>query len=155
MVCATRKIVSEYDQEISQSQTADNSWYREEEPRSHHETPGRQNKQSNQLSLAYQDDCKTRMDIKKRTTKHRAITDSHIGGNNKQKVLKPQRLKPSCAYKQSDQSHCNSLEYSMTVQLLTKLHFGLLSLAVDRTGSSESTLVKMPHNWKSHVTAQL
>ena len=58
------KIVSEYDQEIPQSQTADNPWHREEEPLNHHETPGRQIKQSNQLSLPHQDDCNTRMDIK-------------------------------------------------------------------------------------------
>ena len=37
---------------------------REEEPHKHHETQRRQTKQSNQLSLPYQDDCKTRMDIK-------------------------------------------------------------------------------------------
>ena len=30
-----------------------------------------------------------------------------------------------------------------------------LSLKRGCTGSSESTLVKMPHCWKSHVTAQL
>ena len=54
---------SEYDQEIPQSQTADNLWYREEEPLNRHETPGRQIKQSNQLSLPHQDDCNTRMDI--------------------------------------------------------------------------------------------
>ena len=35
-----------------------------EEPLNHRETPGRQIKQSNQLSLAHQDDCNTRMDIK-------------------------------------------------------------------------------------------
>ena len=29
-------------------------WHREEEPLNHHETPGRQIKQSNQLSLPYQ-----------------------------------------------------------------------------------------------------
>ena len=71
---------SEYDQEISQSQAA-----REEELLNQHETPGRQIKQSNQLSLPHQDDCNTRMDIK-RTTKHRTITDSHNGSNNKRKV---------------------------------------------------------------------
>ena len=49
-------------------------WHREEEPLNHHETPGRQIKQSNQLSLPHQDDCNTRMDIKLRTTKHRTIT---------------------------------------------------------------------------------
>ena len=54
---------SEYDQEISQSKTADNPWHREEEPLNHQETPGRQIKQSNQLSLPHQDDYSTRMDI--------------------------------------------------------------------------------------------
>ena len=44
-----------------------NPQHREEEPHNHHETPGRQTKQSNQLSLPHQDDCNTRMDIKKRT----------------------------------------------------------------------------------------
>ena len=39
-------------------------WNREEEPLNHHETPGRQIKQSNQLSLPHQDDCNTRMEIK-------------------------------------------------------------------------------------------
>ena len=60
--------------------------HREKEPLNHHETPGRQIKQSNQLSLPHQDDCNTRMDIKQRTTIHRTITDSHNGSNNKQKV---------------------------------------------------------------------
>ena len=31
-------------------------WHLEEEPLNHHETPGRQTKQSNQLSLPHQDD---------------------------------------------------------------------------------------------------
>ena len=39
-------------------------WHREEEPLNHHEAPGRQIKQSNQLSLPHQDDCNTKMDIK-------------------------------------------------------------------------------------------
>ena len=38
-------------------------WHREEEPLNHHETPGRQIKQSNQLSLPHQDDCNTRMAV--------------------------------------------------------------------------------------------
>ena len=58
------KIVSKYDQEIPQSQTADNPWHSEEEPLNHYETPGRQTKQSNQLSYPHQDDCNSRMDIK-------------------------------------------------------------------------------------------
>ena len=37
-------------------------WHREEEPFNHHETPGRQIKQSNQLSLPHQDDCNTKME---------------------------------------------------------------------------------------------
>ena len=70
------KIVSETDQEIPQSQTQTTLWHREEEPLNHHETPGRQIKQSNLLSLPDQDDCNTRTDTKQRTTKHRTITDS-------------------------------------------------------------------------------
>ena len=61
-------------------------WHREEKPLNQHETPGRQSKQSNQLSLPHQDDCNTRMGIKQLTTKHRTITNSHNGSNNKQKV---------------------------------------------------------------------
>ena len=45
------KIASEYDQEIPQSQPQTTPWHRQEEPLNHHETPGRQIKQSNQLSL--------------------------------------------------------------------------------------------------------
>ena len=55
---------SKYDQEIPQSQTTDNPMAPREEPLDNHETPGRQIKQSNQLSLPQQDDCNTRMDIK-------------------------------------------------------------------------------------------
>ena len=56
-----------------------------------------------------------------------------------------QRLRPACAYAQSDQSQCKSLEYSMTVKLLTDQHLEFLSLKAGCAGSSESTLVKMPH----------
>ena len=40
-----------------------NPWHREEEPHNNHETSGRQTKQSNQLSLPHQDDCKNRREI--------------------------------------------------------------------------------------------
>ena len=63
-----------------------NPWHREEEPHNNHEAPGRQTKQSNQLSLPHQDDCETRMDI--RTAKHRTITESHKGNNNQQRINK-------------------------------------------------------------------
>ena len=43
----------------------------------------------------------------------------------------------------------------MTNKLLTKHSLEFLSLKGGCTGSSESTLVKMPHCWKSQVTAQL
>ena len=39
-----------------------------------------------------------------------------------------QSLRSACAYTQSDQSHCQSLEYSMSVRLLTKHHLEFLSL---------------------------
>ena len=41
------------------------------------------------------------------------------------------------------------------VKLLTEHHFEVLSLKGGCTGSSESTLVQMPHCWKSHVTAHI
>ena len=43
----------------------------------------------------------------------------------------------------------------MNIKLLTEHHLKFLSLKGGCTGSSESTLVKMPHCWKSHVTAHL
>ena len=45
------------------------------------------------------------------------------------------------------------LEYSMTSKLLTEQHLEFLSLKGGCTGSSDSTLVKLPHCWKSHVMA--
>ena len=66
-----------------------------------------------------------------------------------------QSLRSACAYAQYDQSLCLSLEYSMIVKLLTEQHLQFLSLKGGCTGSSESTLVKMPHCWKLHVTAHI
>ena len=43
----------------------------------------------------------------------------------------------------------------MTVKLLTEHNLEFLSLKGGCTGLSESTLVKMPHCWKSHVKAQI
>ena len=66
-----------------------------------------------------------------------------------------QSLGSACAYAQSDQSLCLSLEYSMIVKLLTEHHLEFLSLPGGYTGSSEYTLVKIPHCWKSYVMAHL
>ena len=43
----------------------------------------------------------------------------------------------------------------MSVKLLTEHHLQFLNLTGGCTDSSESTLVKMPHCCKSHVTAHL
>ena len=43
----------------------------------------------------------------------------------------------------------------MTVKLLTEYNLEFLSLKGGCTCSSESTLVKMPHCWKSHITAHI
>ena len=43
----------------------------------------------------------------------------------------------------------------MSVKLLTEHHLDFLSLKGGCTGSAVSTLVKMPHCWKSHVAAHL
>ena len=66
-----------------------------------------------------------------------------------------QRLRPACAYAQSDQSLCSSLECSMSVKLLPEHYLELLSFKGGCTGSSESKLVKMDYCWKSHAAAQL
>ena len=112
-----------------------NPWHREEEPQNNHETPGRQTKQSNQLSLPHQGDCKTRRDIKKRTTKHRTITESHNGSNNKQQ--KNHRLRTG-----SRLSHRRGLNAfywyqnfaldsaGVGVQLLFSSHGSLLTIAM-------------------------
>ena len=42
----------------------------------------------------------------------------------------------------------------MIVELLTEHHSEYLSLKEGCRGSSESTLVKMSHCWKSHAAAQ-
>ena len=66
-----------------------------------------------------------------------------------------QSLRSACACAQSYQSLCLSLEYSMSVKLLAEHHFEFLRLKGGCTGSSESMLVKIPHCWKSHVTAHI
>ena len=43
----------------------------------------------------------------------------------------------------------------MSVKLLTEYHLEFLSLKGDCIGSSESTIDKIPHCRKSHVTAQI
>ena len=58
-----------------------------------------------------------------------------------------QRLRPTCAYAQSDQSLCQSLKYSIYINVLTH-DLDFLSLKVGSKGLSESTLIK-----KSYVTA--
>ena len=43
----------------------------------------------------------------------------------------------------------------MSVKLLTEYHLEFLTLKGGSTGSSESTHVKLPHFWKSYVTAHV
>ena len=43
----------------------------------------------------------------------------------------------------------------MNIKLFTEHHLEFLSLKGSCTGSSESTLVKLPHCWKSRVTAHI
>ena len=43
----------------------------------------------------------------------------------------------------------------MSVKLLNEHHLECVAFKGGSTSSSESTLVKMPHCWKSHVTAQI
>ena len=43
----------------------------------------------------------------------------------------------------------------MNVKVLTEYHLEFLNLKGGCTGSSKSTLIKMPQCWKSHTTAHL
>ena len=43
----------------------------------------------------------------------------------------------------------------MNIKLLTEHHLESQSLEGGYTGSSESTLVKIPHCWKSHVATRI
>ena len=43
----------------------------------------------------------------------------------------------------------------MSVKLYTEHHLELVSFKGDCTGPPESTLVKMPHCWDSHVAAHM
>ena len=69
--------------------------------------------------------------------------------------VRPKSLRSPCAYAQSDQSLWLSLEKFMSVKLPTEHHLEFLSLKGGCTGSSESTLVKIQHCRKSHVTAKM
>ena len=70
-------------------------------------------------------------------------------------VCAPSKASDQPAHTQSDQSLCFSLEYTMSVKLLIEHHLEVLSLKGGCTGSSKSTLDKMPHCWESHVGAQI
>ena len=70
-------------------------------------------------------------------------------------ICNQQSLRSASAYAQSDQSLCLSLIYSMTVKLLAEHHLECLSLKWGCRGSYESTLIKMPHCWKSHALAHI
>ena len=66
-----------------------------------------------------------------------------------------QRLRPACTCAQSDQTLCWSLGYFKNTKLLSEHQLKFQRLTGCRTGSSESTLVKMPLCWKSYVMALL
>ena len=63
--------------------------------------------------------------------------------------------KPQISLRSLTRAFASRFEYSINVKLLTKQHLKFLSIKRGCTGSSESTLVKMPHKWKSHVAAQI
>ena len=69
--------------------------------------------------------------------------------------MRPASLRSACANAQSDLSIRRSLEYSMSVQLLTEHNLVFLSLKGGCKGLSESTLVKMSNCWKSHAAAHM
>ena len=123
-----------------------NPWHREEEPNNNHETPGRQTKQINQLSLPHQDDCKTRRDIKKCTAKHRTITESGNRSNNKHQVNnnKTTALERTAAYATGGRGsnafywpHIFALDSAVVeVQNLFSSHGSFLTIAMYHHGET-------------------
>ena len=69
--------------------------------------------------------------------------------------VRPAKAQISLGIRESDQNLCLSLKYSMNNMLLTEPHLEFLSLKGGRTGSPESTHVKIPHCWTSHFMAQI
>ena len=69
--------------------------------------------------------------------------------------VRPAKPQINLRIAQSDQSLCKWLEHSMTVRLLPEQHLEFLSLNGGCTGSSEFTLVKIPHCWKPQVMAHM
>ena len=70
------------------------------------------------------------------------------------------KLKPATAFEPrheiSNNVVCATRKASdQNVKLLSDHHLEFLSLTGGCTGSSEPTLVKMPHCWKSYVTTYL
>ena len=57
-----------------------------------------------------------------------------------------QSLRSACAYAQSDQRLCKSLEYCQIVKVLTERHLEFPCLNGGCRGSSESSLVKMSYD---------
>ena len=65
-----------------------------------------------------------------------------------------QRLRSACAYAQSDQSLCKSLEYSVNVQILAEQHLEFLSLK----GAAQARLslhLSKHHIAGNHMSQQL
>ena len=81
-----QNIVSEYVKEIPQSQTAEKPVTSRGRATQQSRDTSKTNKANNQLSLPHQDDCKARMDTKKRTAKHKTITEFHSGSYNQQRI---------------------------------------------------------------------
>ena len=66
-----------------------------------------------------------------------------------------QSLRSACAYEQSDQSLCLSLDYFLSAKLLTQHPLGFIRLKRGCKGSSEFIHLKIPHCWKSYVVAHI
>ena len=69
--------------------------------------------------------------------------------------VRPAKAQTSLRIPTVRSEHLPSLEYSMSVKRLTEHLLEVLSLKGGCTCSSESTLVKVPHCWNSHVTAHI
>ena len=112
-------------------------WHHEEEPHNNHKTPGRQTKKSNQLSLLHQDDCKTRTDTKKHTTKQlqNPTTGATINknfNNNKTTALEQTAAKANEGLNASHWHQILTLDSAVVeAQKMFSSHGGFLTIAIN------------------------
>ena len=112
-----------------------NQWHREEDPHNNHNTPGRQTKQSSQLSLPYQDDCKTRLTQSNALPNKEQLHNTTMGVTINQQQQKRRLRTDSSLSQEEAKMHFTCTKSSPWMLLLLKhkmlnRHRGFLAIAM-------------------------